>query len=168
MNSVTQLPLWGTIEIPLTKGYVAIVDAVDGDLAQFKWCAFETRGIAYAVRGKNDRLILMHRVVVSRVANRVLAESEHVDHKDRNGLNNCRENLRLCTPAQNHQNQKRAVNNTSGYKGVYFHKLSGKWMARIMENKTLHYLGLFESPEAAYAAYCEAAVKYHGEFARLE
>ena len=165
MNSVTQLPLWGTVEIPLTRGYVTVVDAVDGDLMQFKWRVIpKSGGRFYASRGVPS--LMMHRIILGRVLGRILLSNEQVDHVDRDGLNNRRENLRLSTPAQNQQNQRRHIDSTTGYKGVRYNK--GKWMARISVNKVRVYLGVFETPEAAYAAYCDAAKKYHGEFARLE
>jgi hypothetical protein len=90
-----------------------------------------------------------------------------VDHIDGNGLNNTRANLRICTIAENVRSSRRRTDNGSGYKGVGFHKASGKWVARIVTNGEKMYLGLYESPEQAAAVYDLAAHKYHGEFARL-
>lgn len=89
--------------------------------------------------------------------------SQEIDHRDVNGLNNAWGNLRLATTHQNHGNQGAAKRNTSGFKGVSFHKLRGRWRATIA-NK---HLGLFDTPEEAHAAYCEAAQEYFGRFARF-
>jgi hypothetical protein len=63
-------------------------------------------------------------------------------------------------------NKKRQANNTSGYKGVCYHKITGKWAARIRLNKCLRHLGLFPTPELAHMAYAKAAAELHGDFAR--
>jgi len=73
-------------------------------------------------------------------------------------------NLRRSTQSQNAGNSKRSKANTSGYKGVY--KKRGKWSADIKCGKNRERLGVFETPTEAHAAYCEAAERLFGEFAR--
>jgi len=92
---------------------------------------------------------------------------EEIDHKDTDGHNNRLNNLRECTHAQNMINRS-SVNET-GYRGVYQQKqcIVPRWCAGIVVDKKKIYLGSFETPEAAHAAYCSAAKKYHGEFARF-
>ena len=90
-----------------------------------------------------------------------------VDHIDCNKLNNLRSNLRLCTKSQNQHNRAKQKNNTSGYKGVHLQKRTGKYRAQIKLHGKRKILGLFSTPELAYAAYCSAAVQLHGDFARL-
>jgi len=169
-----QLPLPiddATVEIPLTKGYIATIDAVDADLTAFKWAALETKsGHVYAIHsvmsnGKKSHLYL-HRVIIARLQNRELSKFDFIDHKDTNSLNNTRRNLRLATPAQNRHNSKRQSNNQSGYKGVCSSR--NKWRAVIwLEGKSVR-LGTFNTPEEAHQAYCNAAEQYYGEFARSE
>lgn len=89
-----------------------------------------------------------------------------VDHIDGNPTNNAWANLRPATPQQNGANSKRSKNNTSGYKGVYWQKQIERWCAEIWVNRKKHFLGTFDTPEAAHAAYVEAAKKFNGEFAR--
>jgi hypothetical protein len=74
-------------------------------------------------------------------------------------------NLRLATPSQNLQNRPAPSSNTSGFKGVAWHKGARKWQAYISLNSKRMYLGLFSTKEDAYSAYCTAAIKHHGEFA---
>lgn len=89
-----------------------------------------------------------------------------VDHKDGNKSNNALTNLRSATKSQNVRNQKRRSDNTSGFKGVSFSNARKKWWAYIyIDGKTKH-LGYFKTAEDAHAAYCEAAEKFFGEFAR--
>lgn len=88
-----------------------------------------------------------------------------LDHIDGNKSNNRIANLRQATKSQNGYNQGRQRNNTTGYKGVT--KSGNCWLAQIRNNGVPMRLGRFPSPELAYAAYCDAANKFHGEFARL-
>ena len=89
-----------------------------------------------------------------------------VDHIDGDPLNNCLSNLRWCTHAENMRNRKKHRNNTSGHKGVSFHKVSGKWRAQIKVDGEKNHLGLYDSPEEAAAAYEEAAKEAFGEYYR--
>lgn len=157
----------GTIEIILTRGFVTIIDAIDSDLSLLTWRAICV-DVTYAVgqkRGQNDTMILLHRLILERILNRSLDKTEIVDHVNGDGLDNRRSNLRLATHGQNMANSKMRSNNTSGFKGVSLDRQSGKWRAQIQHNKKRILLGCFDDPELAHKAYCEAAIKYHGEFA---
>ena len=85
-----------------------------------------------------------------------------VDHIDGDPSNNRRSNLRLCTRAQNSQNQRRHLDNASGYKGVCWHKASRKWHAQLSRKS----VGLFDTAEQAKAAYDAAAERLFGDFKR--
>lgn len=91
-----------------------------------------------------------------------------VDHINGNVLDNRRVNLRICNNSNNSKNKKMFSTNKSGFKGVHFHAASKLWASQIQVNTRKIWLGSFETPELAYKAYCEAAVKYHGEFARFQ
>lgn len=93
--------------------------------------------------------------------------SETIDHINGNTADNSIANLREVNDSQNQANQKRSRSNVTGYKGVG-RKSCGKYAAVITVNRKAIYLGRFSTPELAYAAYCEAARKYFGEYARLE
>lgn len=90
-----------------------------------------------------------------------------IDHINGNWSDNRLSNLRLATQMQNQRNKRMQSNNRSGFKGVCWHKDKQLWMASIMADRKLHWLGYFTSPEAAHAAYCEAAARLHKEFARF-
>lgn len=94
---------------------------------------------------------------------------EHqIDHRDGNPLNNCIDNLRAASGSQNQANRGRNKNNTSGYKGVYWDRSSGRWAANIWKNRRKIWLGCHDTAELAHAAYCRAALEHHGEFARFD
>jgi hypothetical protein len=90
-----------------------------------------------------------------------------VDHKDGNGLNNQKNNLRLCSYSQNSQNSKRPSHNTSGYKGACWSKGSNKWQAYIKLNGKCIHLGYFTCLLKAARAYDLKAKELFGNFARL-
>lgn len=90
-----------------------------------------------------------------------------VDHRDGNGLNNQRYNLRLATHSQNMQNRRVQKNNRSGFKGVTWNKDMKKWATKIKFEGKWVWLGAFESPEEGGRAYDLKAKELFGEFARL-
>jgi hypothetical protein len=154
-----------TREIPLTKGYVALVSEGDYERVNaFKWRALVGTHNIYAVRSVRDKAnrytVLMHRFITD------ASPGLQIDHIDGDGLNNTRSNLRLATHAQNGQNSRKQVNNTSGYIGVSREGKS-KWRAQIRVDGSKTYLGSFETAEEAAEARDRAARKLHGEFAVL-
>ena len=156
------------IEIPLTQGKVALIDDEDFDLVSgFKWNVKNDKNTFYArtkIRrdGLGRRNILMHRLLLG------LTDPEiKTDHRDGNGLNNTRENIRACSHAQNMRNTGAYATNTSGFKGVHWHKQRRKWQASIKVNGKRKSLGLYITPKEAYMAYCKAAIEMHGEFANF-
>lgn len=162
-----------TTMIELTKGYVAIVDDIDTDLADINWIAATYKSIAYA---QNNiyfpdgvrRTIIMHRIILGRKLNRDLISSERCDHIDGNGLNNVRSNLRLATMCQNRKNSAKKDNRCSSkFKGVHWHKYQKKWRAEIQSDGIRYSLGYHKYEESAARAYDYAAKELHGEYARL-
>ena len=151
-------------KIPLTQGKFAIVDDEDYErVNQYKWCAFKSAyGVYYAMRFENKKNIPMHRFILGLGDKKIL-----VDHIDCDGLNNTKSNLRESTHAQNGRNRGKQANNTSGYKGVFWNKGAKKWIPAIRVDKKMIALGCFDCKIEAAKAYNEAAIKYHGEFARL-
>lgn len=151
-----------TVEIPLTRGLVALVDDEDAEwLRQWRWCALSTRRSSfYACRRQGACAILMHRELLQPPL------GYHCDHIDGNGLDNRRANLRLATPSQNAQNSRAKKKNSTGFRGVY--REGERFVAQIRANRVTVRLGRFKTAESAHAAYCEAARRLHGEFARFE
>ena len=155
-------------EIPLTNGYVALVDDADYEsLIVFSWSALvdETRQTVYAHRtgpkpdGSGQTTIRMHRQIYG-------CGAPIVDHHDGNGLNNQRYNLRRASKEQNGQNRKPNRNSATGLKGVFPARRAGSFISRITVNRERIHLGSFTDKAEAGRAYDEAARKYFGEFAR--
>lgn len=128
----------------------------------------------YAARGiggrKNHQKLYMHRLIMERILGRPLVKGEEVDHVNLNKRDNRRENLRLATHKDNMHNVGRLPTSTTGFKGVTRSKLcpSRPYRAYIVVNGKQKHLGHYSTPEEAHKAYCEAATKYYGEFARYE
>jgi hypothetical protein len=93
--------------------------------------------------------------------------ARELDHINGDGCDNRIVNLRLATASENMRNRRRRSDNTSGFKGVSWSKRSGRWIAHIGINRKIIHLGLFDTKEAAAAAYAEAAARLHGKFANL-
>lgn len=147
-------------EIPLTQGCVALVDDADYEwLSQWPWHLHKNSGgRLYARRARrraepgDSHWIRMHRLILPP------PPGLHVDHINRDGLDNRRLNLRHCTPSQNQANR---VAVRSGYRGV---RRSGRGWAACFRTK---YLGTFATATAAASAFDAAAFAYFGPFARL-
>lgn len=155
------------VEIRLTNGLIATVDAADRALVEaHEWRALRRGHTHYAVfgraEGKRCRVTLMHRLIMG-----VTDPDIHVDHRDGNGLNNCRANLRNCSRAENLHNARRRSDNTTGFKGVGYNPRLNRFHARISIHNKVKYLGSFATAEEAHRAYCSAAQAAFGEFARV-
>jgi len=156
-------------EIPLTQGKVALVDDEDYErlVAMGKWQFGKEYAIKTLYFGKGEngkqikKTILMHRIILN------AKDGDFVDHKKGSRLNNQKENLRICTHANNMMNRKIHSNNSTGYKGVYAQKKTNMFYASIsVDNKQIH-LGTFRTPKEAAIKYNEAATWHYGEFANL-
>jgi hypothetical protein len=110
---------------------------------------------------KSNKTILMHRAIMD-----LTGKDEMVDHRDMNGLNNQRANLRICCRAGNSMNRCKPANNTSGYKGVSWQKQCDRWGASIRYKKKSIYLGHFFCIIKAAKEYDKKATELFGEFAR--
>lgn len=150
--------------IPLTQGKFAMVDDADYEaVSQFKWHVDKKGRRFYAARtlykpgGKRTNQYI-HQLLMPGVS--------RVDHRDGNGLNYQRENLR---PATNRQNAQgfchKKLGSTSKYRGVCWDKKVSKWMAYITVNSRLKFLGYFIDETKAAHAYDSAAIFYFGEWA---
>ena len=162
-------------KINLTKGYVALVDDNDFDrVNQFSWQAHvefyksepkrvrrvsATRRV-YHKETQTQTQQYMHRFIL-----RVTDPAVEVDHKNHNGLDNRRNNIRKASHANNQQHCRKANNNTSGYKGVSWYGSRNKWIAIIQCEHHFMHLGYFDNKADAAKAYDVAAREHHGKFA---
>jgi hypothetical protein len=114
----------------------------------------------------NAKLYALHRLAYYYVTG-IDPEEKEIDHTNGNGLDNRFDNVRLATHNQNGKNQKKPKNNTSGFKGVSWHKKDKKWYAQIRVNNKLIYLGCYNNKFYAALVYARAARKYFGEWRRV-
>ena len=161
--------LFRTIPVtPRALGKVTLVDAEDYEwISKHKWQLSNiNEGRLYAsrlvkVNGRSCR-VMLHRVIMD-APNGLM-----VDHVNRDGLDNRRCNLRICTNQQNQRNRQPGISKLGhSYKGVKRIKSTGKWIALIgVDYKRIH-VGTFDNVHDAARAYNEAALRLFGEFARL-
>jgi hypothetical protein len=161
-DTVTQPSTESYRLIPLTRNQNAIVDASDFEwLSQWNWFAVPNyKSKSFYACSEGNRL-KMHRLILG------CGIGEEGDHKDGNGLNNRRANLRKCLQIQNARNRRKHAKGSSRYKGVSFRKKYSAWRSRIGIGKSIIHLGYFSSEKEAAEAYNEAAKRLHGEFAEL-
>lgn len=146
------------MKVPIGKGLFALVDDDDYELvSNYRWHSHRGRNSGLCYASSN---IKMHRLITNAPLGIM------VDHINGDSLDNRRENLRLCTNAQNQQNTK-GRGGTSKYKGVSFNIKSGKWAGSFISDGRHYYCGLFESEEECAMAVDKKRFEVCGEFAYL-
>ncbi len=135
------------------------------ELSKYRWDAHKERFVWYATRYQKNGVreytrVRMHRQIMGAV-------SEQIDHKDGDGLNNQKRNLRFCTNSQNLMNSRTRKDNSSGFKGVTYHRKNKKWRTQLhLDGKSIS-AGCHATKEQAAMAYNRKAAELFGDFARL-
>lgn len=162
----------GIVHIPMSKGLEATIDACDlAKASDYTWTPrFSHKRkldgfiVYYAEAkipgGEGKKTIFLHNLIMEP------PDGLGVDHKDRDGLNCVRENLRYCTASQNAANRQH-IPKVRPYRGVYKDLSCASWIAKVMINgKYIIRCGFRTAAEAA-RGYNELAIEHHGEFATL-
>ena len=157
-------------KILLTQGKITLVDDKDfPNFSKHKWYFKGGYGNGYAMRGlkrseggkKGDKMVSMHRLIMN------APEGFEVDHINGDKLDNRRVNLRICLKEENHRNRGLQSNNTSGFKGVSRRRDLKKWAVHVNVDGKKTSVGHFDDLKEAAKAYNKAALKYYGNYARL-
>ena len=152
----------GVYAVPLSKGKVSLISAADVQVVRkFNWSAQKIGKYFYACACVNGRNIHMHRFLLNP------SKNERVDHRNGDTLNNCRNNLRICTASENSGNMKAHADSSSKYKGVTYNKRQNSWMAQLTVNRKRVHCSYHKDPIDAAEAYDRVALKHFGEFARI-
>jgi HNH endonuclease len=161
-------PVKGARWIPLNHGRFALVDERDyAAVRHFKWRVLQRGSQHLSVQTHaNGHPVYLHRIVMARALGRSIPKGLQVDHRDGDGFDCRRSNLRLSTPSQNGFNQ-RLTKAKSGFRGVYWHRKAGMWRAMIRVQYKLILVGCFHDPVLAARARDDAARRIFGDFARL-
>lgn len=148
--------------IRLTRGKEALVDDIDYQyLMQWSWCAIVQNNGWRAMRKNGKKTRYMHQ----EIADRIDIKGDMIDHRDRNPLNNRRDNLRPSTQSQNLHNRGPQKNNTTGVKGVWFCKRAEKYVAEVSVEGKKHWLGHFATVVEAEKVVIAKRVEILGEYA---
>lgn len=145
--------------IVLTQFKHSILDDEDFRLfSKNKWCAMKSKKSYYAIRKFGEKTLYLHREILK------CKTGEIVDHINGNGLDNRKNNLRICSNAENSRNRK-ILKHSSKYKGVYWNKSKNKWHAQICFNYKNINLGYFKNEMAAAFRYDLKAKALFGQYA---
>lgn len=148
--------------VPLSKGLYALIDAADIPLCVNRtWTLLSGKGRFYATTGNGAERISMHRMFLNPPVGLT------PDHRNGNGLDNRRSNLRPATASQNATNRPVSTRSTTGLKGVRKAGERRQAVITVPGTASRKKLGYFPTKEDAYAAYCSAAREHHGDFARV-
>ena len=146
-----------------------IVDNEDYEiLIQYTWNPIVSKynDVIYTIAWINHKHVYMHRFIMQLHGNDI--KNKMIDHEDHNGLNNQKENLRVCSNTDNQHNSNKKKNaKTSKYKGVSYHIKDKKYRARIMLNTKGIFIGNYDTEKEAALAYNEKAIELFREFACL-
>jgi len=148
---------WKEKQIPLSQGASALVSAADYDrVSRYRWYLAEREFGTYAIATIRGREIYMHRFILD------CPEGMDVHHKDKNGLNNKRDNICIATRQQNiwASTDTRRKNQ---YIGVW--KVGNRWRSKFRHNYEQCHIGYFDTAEEAARAYDKEVTKRRGEFA---
>lgn len=149
-------------KIALTQNRYALVDDADFNmLSSYSWIYCKDKHTAYAHTSVKGKTVKMHRMIMGQ------PKGMQIDHENRNGLDNQRSNLRICTQSQNQANCKVKSNSKSGIKGVHQRSDNGRWRAHAFREGKRVWLGHFNTAKEAAMAYNNYVLKFDGEFARL-
>lgn len=154
--------------IIVIDGYNVLIDKEDFEkIKNYDWhiSTHDIPNKLYYFRcQKGEQTVRLHREIMGCT----YKDGREVDHINGDTLDNRKQNLRVCSHSQNGKNMKINKRNNTGYKGISWHPRDKCYQARIGVNNKRIYLGYFDNPEDAHAAYCAASKKYHGEFGRVK
>lgn len=152
------------------RNYILLDDSDYDLINQWTWHIKKDHNVLYARRNywinvdgvKKCKSVLLHRILLNENDPKVL-----IDHKDHNGLNNQRINLRRCSTCENLRNKKSELGSSSRFLGVTYRKESNTWEASIKDVRVgkRKYIGRFQTEQQAAAAYNLYAETIFGEFA---
>jgi len=146
-------------KIYLNGNYTILIDTKDYPLVKdVTWRIHNSRGVLYARGWNGKKLIFLHRILIG-----IPPKGYDIDHINQNSLDNRRENLRICTHAENCQNAKLSKINKSGYRGVSWNNTNKNWRVRLTARPTIE-VGSFHTLIEAVNAYDAAIVKRRCEF----
>lgn len=151
----------GDISIIITeRGEEIIIDSSDLEKCkQYKWST-DSNGYPRTNTKNLREYLFIHQLISNSYTNNKII----VDHKNLDKLDNRKENLRICSASQNNMNKKIQMNNTSGIRGISWHKIHNKWQSSISINGKTIYLGIFSNISDAIKFRQEAETKYFGEY----
>lgn len=146
------------------RDYFVIDNEDFNKIKNYKWRLYydKNKNLKYVLTtDKNKKTLFLHRYIMNCPNNMI------IDHKNHNGLDNQKNNLRICNYINNNRNKKKCKNSTSKYKGVYWNKYHKKWEVSIKNKNEKKFLGYFNNEKEAAKKYNNYAILHYNEYAYL-
>lgn len=145
------------MQVSLSGGIICLIDDEDWDrIKNYSWCLHADKQYVGG-RVENGKMVLLHRFIMN------VSSDMKIDHINHNTFDNRKENLRICTQAQNMWNAKHRGSNT-GIRGIHFRKKVGNYQVDITSYGKRVYLGVYPTIEEAIIVRKTAEFKYHGDY----
>lgn len=136
---------------------VLIDDDQYEEIAAHRWRAQKGKHTHYAAMNGG---VLMHRLIMR------ATKGDIVDHVNGDGLDNRKENLRLCSNAENMMNARKIAGRSSRFKGVSWNKDRSQWYSTIEKDGKRKFLGGYKDEAVAAKQYDNAALRMFGSYAK--
>lgn len=125
----------------------------------YKWGTRKTNGLIYTISTINEKIIILGSFLLNK-------NNGILNYKNKNTLDNRKNNLRIVDRSKNGMNCRIGKNNTSGFTGIFWNKLNKNWVAQIKVNKINIKLGSYKNKDEAIKSRIKGELDYFKEYSK--